>query len=182
MPLCFLSMIDDENDRICFERLYQKYEKDVFHRICRFLKNREDAEDAMQNTWLVITKNIGFYRGLSDDSIRAYILRIARNQAISVYRTRKRESILFCELDASVPSDDDNALIRACEENEIEAIVRCIDALDEKYSDVLNLFYLHHHSAGEIALLLGLNENTVRSRIARGKEKLTALLRRELHE
>lgn len=181
MPFCFLSMIDGEHDQMLFEQLYRKYEKDVFRRICRFLKNREDAEDAMQNTWLVITKNIGFYRGLSDASIRAYILRIARNQAVSLYRRKRREEDMSCDVELTDISDD-GALIRACEENEIDTIVRCIDALDEKYSDVLNLFYLHHHSAGEIARLLGLNEHTVRSRIARGKEKLTALLRRELYE
>lgn len=178
MLFCFLSIIDDENDRLCFEQLYKKHKKDIYQRIRRFLKNREDAEDAMQNTWLAITKNLTFFRTLDDVSIHAYILRIAKNQAISVYRKRKREEDMICDMEMTDISDD-GALICVCEKNEIDTIVRCIDALDEKYSDILNLFYLHHHSASEIASLLNLNEHTVRSRIARGKEKLIRLLKKE---
>ena len=85
MLIVCLAMIEDENDRLNFERIYHKYEKDVFRRIYRFLKNREDTEDAMQNTWLVITKNIEFYRDLNDISIRAYILRIASRSCL-LYR------------------------------------------------------------------------------------------------
>ena len=92
MFVFYLTMIDEENDRIRFAEIYERYEGDVFRRIRRFLKNREDAEDAMQNTWLVITKNIEFYRELSDVSIKAYVLRVARNQAISLYSARRREA------------------------------------------------------------------------------------------
>ncbi len=171
---CF-TIIDNEQDRHNFERMYQTYASDVFRRIYRFLKNKEDAEDAMQNTWLVITKNIEFYRELSDTSIKAYILRIARNQAVSLYRRRRREEERTYELDPTLLSDD-MALIRACDESDISTIVECISLLDEKYSDILSLHYLHHHSAKKIAALLDMNENTVRSRIARGQEKLIKLL------
>ena len=179
--LIWLSMIGDEDDKKNFERIYRKYEKDVFRRIRRLLKNNEDAEDAMQNTWLAIAENITFFRTADEISIRAYILRIARNQAVSLYRKRRREEDMTCDMEENDISDD-SALIRICEETDIDDIVRCIDALDEKYSDVLNLYYLHRHSAKEIASLLYLNEHTVRSRIARGKEKLIRLLRREWYE
>ena len=181
MLICLCTMEKDE-DKILFEKIYRKYEKDILRRILRFCKNREDAEDAMQNTWLAVSRNIRFYRDLSETSIKAYLLRIARNQAVSVWRTQRKEADMITEIDAAELSDD-SALILACEENTFALIVECIDALDEKYSDVLNLFYLHHHSAKEIADLLHMNENTVRSRIARGKEKLIQLLkRRDLHE
>ena len=178
MLFCYLSIIEGENDRSHFEKLYRKYEKDVSRRIRRLLRNHEDAEDAMQNTWLAITKNLSFFHTMDDVSIRAYILRIARNQAISIYRKRRHEEDMTCDIETADISDD-GALIRICEENEIETIVRCIDALDEKYSEVLNLFYFHHHSAAEIASLFNLSEHTVRSRISRGKEKLIQLLTKE---
>ncbi|MBQ8497353.1 MAG: sigma-70 family RNA polymerase sigma factor [Clostridia bacterium] len=129
MLVVCLAMIDDENDRLHFERIYHKYEKDVFRRIYRFLKNREDAEDAMQNTWLVVTKNIEFYRNLNDISIRAYILRIARNQAISLYRKRRKEEEMTSDVDLADVSDD-SMLIRICDRLDISEIVKCIDDLD----------------------------------------------------
>ena len=177
MFVFYLTMIDEENDRIRFAEIYERYEGDVFRRIRRFLKNREDAEDAMQNTWLVITKNIEFYRELSDVSIKAYVLRVARNQAISLYRARRREADMTCDIDDFTIADD-SSLVSICDRSSISDIVDCIDALDEIYSDVLNLHYLHHHTPKEIAKLLNLNEHTGRTRIARGREKLIHLLRR----
>ncbi|MBQ9748390.1 MAG: RNA polymerase sigma factor [Clostridia bacterium] len=175
MLMTCLAMIDRETDRQTFEHIYKHYAPDISRRIRRFLKSKEDAEDAMQNTWLVITKNIEFYQGLSETSIKAYILRIAKNQAISIYRQRKREEERICDTDIATLSDNAE-LIRTLDESDISVIVSCIAALDEKYSDVLSLHYLHHHSAKEIAALLNMNEHTIRNRIARGREKLIKLL------
>ena len=73
LVLC-LSLIDDEYDRMNFERIYTKYADDVFKRICKLLKNKQDAEDVMQETWLTVAENIEFYRAKEEGSIRAYML------------------------------------------------------------------------------------------------------------
>lgn len=97
LVLC-LSLLDDEYDRMNFERIYAKYADDFFKRICKLLKNKQDAEDVMQETWLSVAENIEFYRAKEEGSIRAYILRIAKNQSITLYHVRQKEEQLRCDM------------------------------------------------------------------------------------
>ena len=178
LVLC-LSLIDDEYDRMNFERIYTKYADDVFKRICKLVKNKQDAEDVMQETWLTIAENIEFYRAKEDDSIRAYILRIARNQSITLYHAKQKEEQLRCDIDSVDLTDSydyENILFNVCDKIDVSTISKCIDCLDEIYSDVLNYFYLHNHTVKEISKILKLKEVTVRARLTRGRIKLLQIL------
>ena len=57
MTLC-LALIDDEYDRINFKSIYDRYADDVFKRIYPLVKNQQDAEDIMQETWIAVAENI----------------------------------------------------------------------------------------------------------------------------
>ena len=178
LVLC-LSLIDDEYDRTNFERIYTKYADDVFKRICKLLKNKQDAEDVMQETWLTVAENIEFYRAKEENSIRAYILRIAKNQSITLYHTRKKEAERRCDMDSVDLTDSydyETILFNVCDKVDVSIISECIDSLDEIYSDVLNYFYLHDHTVKEISKILKLKEVTVRARLIRGRIKLLQML------
>ena len=54
-----LALIDDEDDRHVFERLYRKLNKTVCFTALRITDTKEDAEDAAQNVWLYTAKNLG---------------------------------------------------------------------------------------------------------------------------
>ena len=73
---------------------------------------------------------------------------------------------------------DDFKLIKACENADICDIVSCIDSLELLYSDVLSMYYLHHHTASEIARLFGISKSTAQKRIVHGRKKLIQLLNR----
>ena len=90
MALC-LALIDDEYDRINFKSIYDRYADDVFRRIYKLVKNQQDAEDIMQETWIAVAENIEFYRMKDDISTRAYILRIAKYQSITFYNKKTKE-------------------------------------------------------------------------------------------
>ena len=77
----YLSMIDERNDQFSFEEIYQKFHKDILRRVGGILHKQEDRKDAMQETWLSVLKNIKKLQGKDELSIKAYIMRIARNQA-----------------------------------------------------------------------------------------------------
>lgn len=178
LVLC-LSLIDDEYDRINFERIYTQYADDVFKRISKLLNNMQDAEDVMQETWLAVAENIEFYRTKDESSIKAYILRIAKNRSITLYHTRKKEEKLRCDIDSADWTDNydyETILFNVCDKVDVSIISKCIDSLDEIYSDVLNYFYLHDHTVKEISKILKLKEVTVRARLARGRIKLLQML------
>ena len=136
----------------------------------------------MQNVWQSVAENLAFFRGKSDASVRAYLLRIARNQAITILRETQKAETFFSDEDVSSVADDfdtEAILLAACEMTDSEEILQALRALDTPYRDVLVFYYLHGHSTKEIARLLHWNENTVRTRLARGREKLAYLLRKE---
>lgn len=169
--LIYLSMIEVGGDRENFERYYRKYAEDIFGRIYSILKNREDAEDVMQETWRTVVEHIAKFRGKDDREVRAYIMRIAHNRAIDVLRGKKRERELFRELTLVEPMEE-QALFALCGETDPSDILACFSSLDAIYRDVLNLYYLHDHSVKEIARLLCLSETAVGSRLTRGRKRL----------
>lgn len=182
--LLYLSMLDTEEDKLTFEKIYSRYHDDIFRRAAGFLSERADVEDVMQETWQTVCEKISFFREKDEASIKAYILKIARNKAVSLYRKNRKEAEILeyddiCEEEES----KDSLLLSLCAEQGVEEIVECIKELDEIYSDILNLYFLNQNNVKEIALLMDLNENTVRTRLERGKKRLRdALVRRGLHD
>ncbi|MBQ9747330.1 MAG: sigma-70 family RNA polymerase sigma factor [Clostridia bacterium] len=179
--LCF-SVDETETERACLARLYDRYHRDIYKRILNILGNEEDTKDVMQETWTAVALHVGKFLGREDESVRAYLLRVARNQAITFLRARKRERTMTCTLE-DVEISDDGALMAICESGGVSEVLMCFEMLNEAQRDVLNLYYLHRHSLREIAVLLGLSEQAVASRFTRGRKKLIELLkRRGYHE
>ncbi len=177
MLVFYLSMIDEEVDRLNFERIYHKYHDDIFRRTLSILKNQEDAEDAMQETWLGVSKCIAKLRDKDDDSIRAYIMRIARNRSVSILRTKRKEEILMCDIDLPEMADE-RELFNLCDERDVSEILACMEQLGNTYSDVLKFYYYYQHSLKEISKLFNVSEDTAWTRLRRGRRMLIELLKR----
>lgn len=175
MLLFYLTMLDEDIDKLNFERIYRKYHLDIYKRIRNILPNEEDAKDAMQDTWVKVIDHIEKFREKEDDSTKAYIMRIARNQSISILRMKQKEAKTLCDID-EVEIADDEELFAACESNGVSVVLECFKMLTEIQRDVLNLYYIHHHSLKEIAKLMNLSEVTVAGRWARGRARLIELL------
>lgn len=181
MLILYLSVIDIESDKLDFEKFYRLYKDDVFGYALSLLKNREDAEDASQNTWLWLAKNLKIFRSRDENSIRIYLMRVVKSRAIDIYRKNKREEKMLAKEDENAYTEsgehDDALLCEICGNEELTVIITCIKALDEKYRDVLNLYYLNHNTTGEIAKILNIKESTARQRLARGRKLLIGYLK-----
>ena len=172
----YLSMIEEESDRLFFERIYTQYSDNIFRRVYGILKNMQDAEDAVQDTWQKIYEHMSTLKELNDNSRRAYIMSVAKNQAITILRKRKKEEEnMSCDID-TVDVADEEDIFASCENTDVSFIVSCMQKIGERYSDVLVYYYLHNHSLKEIAKLMNLSVNTVGSRLARGRKKLIDML------
>ena len=178
LTIC-LSMIADGGDKINFEKFYNKYSSSVLKRIYAILGNSEDSEDVAQETWIKVAKNIELFRGKEDRTVLAYIMRVAKNEAISKMRVISREKEILCGIDVNeIDIADDTAFFEMCARHDGEAISECIRSLDEIYSTVLVYYYLYHYNVREISELFSLKEITVYKRIERGRSKLIKLLER----
>ena len=182
----YLTLISGEENRTAFEKLYEKYHDDIFRRVSFYLRERADAEDVMQETWKTVCLNMDFFRVKDEASVKAYIMKIARNKAVSLYRRQRKEQELFSDIDEGREVSDgesDSVLLSLCADHSVQTVTECIMELDEKYSDVLNFYFLNGSSIREISALTGASEATVRTRLRRGRKKLCEMLiRRGIHD
>ncbi len=181
MLIYYMSVISDENDRALFDRIYKQYEHDIFKRIMKIVKNQQDAEDVMQETWFSIAKNMEIFRTMEQDMMEAYIFRTARNRAIDFYRVKKKERYFSCDMEKVNLEDSydyESILLNLCAKTDVQIIAECIHSMEPAYSDVLQYFYFYQHTIKEIATLLKLKETTVGVRLYRGRLRLLRLLER----
>jgi RNA polymerase sigma-70 factor (ECF subfamily) len=151
----------------------------------RFLRNEEDARDAVQDTFLQAWRAMGDFAG--DAKLSTWLHRIVINASLMKLRTRRRrpeesiETLMPKFLEDGHPREpaarwqerSDVALARG----ETRAMVReCIERLPDAYRTVLLLRDIEELDTGEAAKHLGISPNAVKTRLHRARQALRTLL------
>ena len=132
---------------------------------CR-LSCEDDIEDAVQETMISAFKNIKKLN--KKESCKTWIIKILVNKCNQIYKKNKNRNISFEELGTEVDysaSENYNEL----ENREFYLILKDLN-YDERIA--MLLFYLEDYSIKEISKILKTNENTIKTRLKRGKEKI----------
>lgn len=173
----YLSTLDEKIDKMDFEQIYLNFHDDVLKRIQNILKNEEDIKDVVQLTWLTVLKNMSLFQNKDEQSIKAYIIAIARNQSISIIRKRRKEADLFHQIESETAEQiSDEDFFDMCEAEGISRVVECINMLGYAQKEVIILYYLYHHSLKDIANILNISEVVAKSRWSHGRNRLMKLL------
>ncbi len=157
---------DEEKDR--FEKLYRMFKGDMYAVAYGVLKNKEDAEDAVHQSFIEMADNFKKVNEIPCQEIKAYIVVISRNTAINMYNKKRREQSHSIDIDVDeIPIDID-----MLEDYDHDLLVNAISELPDIYKDILFLHCLEGFSAKEVAEQLGINTNTVWKRFERAKRLL----------
>ena len=167
-------------DDSAFEELVRTYEKRVYHLALRMCGNVDDAYEVAQEAFLSAWKGMRFFRG--DSSFSTWLYRLTSNAAIDFLRRQRRQGgsdgvslddeDTFLEVADPAPSPHQQA-----ERLELrDALARGLSALSPEHRQVLLLRELQGLTYEEIAAALELDLGTVKSRIARAREKLRKYL------
>lgn len=174
MLMLYVSMIDSPDEKRKFEKIYLAHRQTMYYAAFSILKDSYEAEDAVHQAFLKI---IGHLEKINEEDChktRAYLVIITQNEAIDIYRKRKKaQAVPYDEIESFTAGSLDS------DPEEKDAILRAIHKLPVHYSAVLRLRYSHGHTDSEIAALLNISQENVRSRISRAKKKLKQLLERE---
>ncbi len=150
------------------QELIERYQHNLFVAAFQVCKNREDAEDIVQETFIQYhTSNKEFE---SEEHIRAWLLRVAMNKAKNVNLTfwrRNRQPL------------EDYIETLTFETEAAGELFETVLKLPEKYRMVLHLFYYEEYSIQEIAGVLKLSEGNVKARLSRGRKMLRDVLKEE---
>ena len=174
-------------DEQAFEKLLGYLEQPVWRLALHLTGQREDAEDAVQETLIKLWRSLPFYR--FECPILPYVLRITRHVVIDRRRhdARREQSTVsltvqneqgeYVEQDVADPDDNANPALAYEREQRILAVHRAIDELSEEFREVLILKELQNASYEQIGQILGLQEGTVKSRLFRARKKLAEILK-----
>jgi RNA polymerase sigma-70 factor (ECF subfamily) len=167
-----------QGDAAAFEELVSRYEKKIFRLTMNITRNREDAEDAMQDAFL---KSYSHLKDFQEDSrFYTWLVRIAANEALMRLRKRRPNQL---SLDEPIEGDDE-LMPRELEDwgpspeqrfaqTELREILSdVIDELEPDFRVVFVLRDIEELSTDETAKTLGISVPAVKSRLLRARLKL----------
>ncbi|MFJ5715690.1 RNA polymerase sigma factor SigX [Neobacillus novalis] len=148
-----------------FEELYQKYHHDVFQFLFYMVRNKEHAEDLVQEVYIRVFKSYDRFEGKSSE--KTWLFSIARNVAIDFFRKQKgwKEKLLE-KFDWSTNQVKDEYPIPeeiTVQKEEIKWIYKCLEFCTMDQRAVIILRYLQDLSIAETAKALGWTESKVKT-------------------
>lgn len=176
MLTIYLNLIDNDNDRSLFERIYYSHRKQMLTVALSILKNEDDAEDLVHDVFCNIAeKHIQTLQNIkSEQDMKNYLLKATKNSALNMKRDTKR-LILLNESETVFSKenlDDDKFFDMICGNLSYQEIISAIKSLDKKYEEVLYLHFVIEMTVPEVAEILSRNKQTVKKQISRGKALL----------
>lgn len=160
-----------ERESAQFGQLVERHAGMVFSIAISILRNRADAEDAVQNCFVRVMRKKWRLAFVADE--RAWVARIAQRVALDLLKRRRGEEEIG-ERDFPAPDMHSGAELA----NELKALAAAIRSLPEELRRVMELQQAGEFTSEEIGKVLGIPAATVRSRTARAKQMLRQKLER----
>lgn len=180
--MIFLLMADTSENKGKFAILYEKYRYLMQKVAMDILHDRFLAEDAVHNAFMKLIPHMNNIEDTESLQTKRYLVTITKNAAIDLYRkTGKR-----IQREVYIDEIEEKHIPITYMETDLENdVLNILKNLPVKYRDVFLLKYSSHLENDTIAKLCGIQEGTVRQRIARGKvliEKSLKELEADGHE
>lgn len=179
--LFYMSVIDNNDDRAKFEILYNKYRKRMVRTAFSVLKNKEDAEDAVHDTFIKIARNMRSIGDPDSGETLSYVLKAVKNTAINLSQKNSIRN-KHIQLEDIENISDGQFLEKLHIQENYEEVVKVIRSLNDTYKDVLFYYFVRGMKAKDIADLLGRSNSAVQQQIIRGKKKLIEILENDLRD
>ena len=159
------------NDAAAQEALYNRFGPKMLGVCYRFARNREDAEDMLQEAFIKIFTQLHQYR--NEGSLEGWIRRIIVHTCINIIKKNKKfsETVDIVHANSLIIQEDFIPSIMQAKQ-----VVECIRLLPIGYRTVLNLYAIEGYSHREISQMLEIEESTSRSQYTRAKALLEEIL------
>lgn len=169
------------------EKLITEYSDMVYNISFRILHNEQEAEDAMQETFLTIYRNIDKFRG--DAKFSTWLYRVATNKALTLLRSNRRKLgqnvPLVTEEGDELPIVDDVTPVpdELILHQENSAVLQAgLQAMSPKLRTAITLYEIEGLSMKETAAALEISETAAKQRVHRGRKFLQTYLSQHLTE
>jgi RNA polymerase sigma-70 factor, ECF subfamily len=162
-----------EGDKAAMQVLFARYSRRVRHFVLKLVRDEALAEDLTNEVFVEVWRSAHRFKGNSQ--VLTWILSIARFRTISSLR-RCRDDELDDAAAAALPDPADDPEIAVQKKDRVAILRKCMSHLSRAHREVIHLAYYQDKSVGELAEILGVPTNTVRTRMFNARKRMSKLL------
>lgn len=171
-----LRLKDPESRNDAFRELLEQYQERLYWQCRNIVKNHEDADDVLQNTFVKIFRNIEKFKG--ESQLFSWMYRIATNEAITFLNNRaKKQRISSEELQQQIIDNLENDVYFDGDEIQLK-LQKAISTLPDKQQQVFNMKYFQELKYKEISDILGTSEGALKASYHHATRKIEEFLKR----
>jgi len=169
-----------QGDTNAFAALVNRYKDMVFTLSLKMIKNREEAEEVAQDTFIKAYSSLRQFKG--DSKFSTWIYRVAYNTCLDRIKKNKKEdlNISIDEFSSHLIKTIDNALSALEDKERKQTIQNCLNLLPGEENYLLTLFYFEEQSLEEIGKIMSITPNNVKVKLFRSRQKLAVILKKQL--
>lgn len=160
-----------------FAALVRRYERYAFTLALRFVKNREDAHEVAQDSFLRAFRYLPDFRG--DAKFSTWFYKIIYSTSLNFLRKQSPDIQSLDDENRPVKLQDvggENASDRMESLERNEAVKRAIKLLSHDDAGIITLFYLYENSLDEICQIMDLTMTNAKTKLCRARQRLKAIL------
>jgi RNA polymerase sigma-70 factor (ECF subfamily) len=161
-------------DRLAMQVLFARHHVRVYRFVLRVVRDETKAEDLISEVFLDVWRQADRFEGRS--AVSTWLLAIARFKALSALRRRPDEE-LDEEAAEAIEDPSDNPEESLAKKDKSSVIRKCLEGLSADHREIIDLVYYHEKSVEEVAEIVGIPENTVKTRMFYARKKLAELLK-----
>ena len=161
-------------DRLAMQVLFARHHVRVYRFVLRLVRDKSTAEDLISEVFLDVWRQAGRFEARS--AVSTWLLAIARFKALSALRRRPDEE-LDEEAAEAIEDPADTPEVSLEKKDKSAAIRKCLEGLSAEHREIIDLVYYHEKSVEEVAQIVGIPENTVKTRMFYARKKLAELLK-----
>jgi RNA polymerase sigma-70 factor, ECF subfamily len=160
-------------DKKALQLLFARHNVRVFRFVLRFMGDESVAEDLVSEVFFDVWRQADRFESRSQ--VSTWLMAIARNKALSVLRRRTTE-----ELDEEVaefiedPADNPEVTMQKTERSAI--LQNCLAQLSPAHREIVDLVYYHEKTIDEVAEIIGVPQNTVKTRMFYARKRIAELM------
>jgi RNA polymerase sigma-70 factor (ECF subfamily) len=164
-----------QGDKHAMKALFAQHRLRVYRFALRLIDDKDAAEDLVSEVFLEVWRHAGRFEGRC--RVSTWLLAITRNRALSMLRRRQMER-LDCDEAAVIPDHADDPETAIQKQQQSAILAHCLTRLSAEHREVIDLVYYHGRSIDEVAAIIRVPPNTVKTRMFYARNRIAQLLGR----
>jgi len=160
-------------EKLAIQVLFARHHVRVYRFVLRIVKSQTIAEDLISEVFLDVWRQASSFKGVS--AVSTWLLAIARFKALSRLR-RRIEDQLDDDSAAIIEDESDDPEVTVQKKVNGEILQRVLTELSPEHRMIIDLVYYHEKSVEEVAAIVAIPENTVKTRMFYARKRLAEVL------